>query len=742
MMDCTFLFKIRLALMSSVAVSALLALPASAQQAPAGSAVELQQVDVVAEGAGSGTATGAVNGYVATRSTTGSKSNTPIIAIPQAVSVVGQQEIEDRNAQTVDEALRYTAGVAAQTYGPDPDTDWFYIRGFQATQTGVFLDGMQLYSYGFGGFQIDPFLLERIEVLKGPASVLYGGSNPGGIINLVSKRPTGEPFGFVETGINNWGNGYGQMDVGGASEDKDWTYRITGKMSGGDQFTDYSKDLKGTIMPQVTWKPSEETKVTAYAILSALDQVHVGGGFLPYVGTVRRAPFGRIDPQAFYGEPSLDDQKRTQAMFGYEWEQDIGAWTFNQSARYGTMRGSQVGPYGYGYYNAETAPYGNALEPTGPDNLMYRIGFKEHTEVNTFTTDNRIRRAFDTGPVNHSLLLGVDYKYFNIDQVQASGGATPISITDPVYGVPQGKPSVYLDQDLTQHQVGTYVQDQLRFGDGWIVTLNGRYDYVHQESRSPADLPYSPTFDTHDEALSGRAGIAYEFDNGVTPYFSAATFFNPIFDVNYVTDGADRPFKPEEGYQFEGGVKYAPTFMDALITASGFHIVKQNVLTPRPTAIDPTAQDQLGEVTSTGFEIEGKANITENWRVLGSFTAYDLETTKDTRRELIGKTPIVAPEMLASGWVDYTVKDGAFEGVSVGGGVRYVGPSYADALNAYKVPGATLFDAALRYEKNGWGAAINVNNIFDKVYVKSCNGISGCGYGDTRTITVSAHYKW
>lgn len=691
---------------------------------------------------GAGPGIGPVNGYVPVETTTGSKSATPVTAIPQSVSVVGREELNDRKALKVDEALLYTAGVSAQTFGPDPDTDWFFIRGFQATQTGVFLDGLPLYAYGFGGFQIDPFTLERLEVLKGPASVLYGGSNPGGIINLVSKRPVDEPFGYFEAGINNWGNGYGALDFGDAIDPgRKWSYRVTGRIAGGDQFTDYSEDFKGVIVPQLTYRPSDATRLTLHGHYSALDQIHIGGGFLPYVGTVVPASFGRIDRQAFLGEPSIDNQERQQRMVGYEFEHRLApGLSVVSNARYGNMTGSQIGPYGFGYFGPD-APFGDRMFPLPPDNLLYRIGFEENTEVNTFLADNRVQAHFRTGAVTHDALVGVDYKYFNIDHVQASGGATPISVTDPVYGAPQGPTSVYLDQDLTQHQVGLYAQDQLRFGGGWLVTLNGRYDFVDTESVSAPGLLFSPTYKDDEDALSGRAGLAYEFANGLTPYVSAATFFNPVIGANPAPPiGAGDAFEAETGYQYEAGIKYRPTFVDALLTASVFDITRRNVQSPDPT--NAFLQVQLGEVTSTGFEFEGKANLTENLKVLASYTVYDLETTKDTRPTYVGKTPIIVPETLAAIWIDYTFDTGLLDGWSVGAGVRYTGRSWADYENTHKVPDVAVVDAALRYEQDTWGVALNVTNLFDEAYVKSCQGISGCGYGDSRTITLAPHVRW
>lgn len=727
---------------------------AFAQQASSSGegAVALDTISVESE---QQTGIGPVNGYVATQTTTGMKTDVPIIEIPQSVSVIGRDEIDDRKALKVDEALRYTAGVHSSPYGgPDPDTDWFYIRGFNATQTGIFLDNLSLYSYGFGGFQIDPFLLERIEVLKGPASVLYGGSSPGGLVNLVRKRPQEGRFGYVETGINNFGNAYFSFDINDTFAAADplskdmatkapavvtdpvWLYRLTGRIAGGDQHTDYSHDFRGVFMPQLTYRPSQQTEITVYAQIAALDQVNVGGAFLPYYGTVKNASFGKIKRDAYFGEPGLDNSRYTQFLLGYEFKHEFeNDWTFNSSSRYGYLNKREIGPYPYGYLDPNTG-WGNNPQPMTPDNLLYRIGFEGISGVNSFATDNHVRREFKTGAIEHDFIAGVDYTLYRLDNEQASGGATPISATNPIYGMPQGPTFVYMDQKLTQQQLGGYLQDQMRFGGGWIATLNGRYDYLNTESVSPATLMFSPNYKTHDSAFTGRAGLAYEFSNGVVPYVAVSSFFNPVVGVSATNTG----FKPEEGYQYEAGIKYQPTFLDALITASVFQITRQNVTVPDVNNI--FFDTQLGEVRSTGFELEAKANVTKNFRLIGSLTVMDMEITDDTNPLLIGNEPMLVPNVMASAWADYKFDEGHLKGVSVGAGVRYIGPSWVDDENTLKVSSATLFDAAIRYEKDNWGVALNVNNIFDTVYVAGCQGISGCGYGDSRTMTLSAHYKW
>jgi iron complex outermembrane receptor protein len=699
-------------LMAGVAILAVSAPFASlAQEQPT------QLKPIVVEG-DKETATGPVDGYVAKETTTGSKSDTPINEIPQSISVIGREELDDRGVTNkVDEALRYTPGVLAQPFGLDPDTDWVYIRGFDATQTGMFLDGLNLYSYGFGGFQIDPYFLERVEVLKGPSSVLYGASDPGGIVNMISKRPTGEKLLSTEVGINNFGNAYFGFDAGDALKDG-FSYRVTGKVAGGDGETDYSHDFRGAIMPQVSWSADDTSKVTVWGYYSALDQVHTGNGFYPYEGTVKSASFGKIDPKSFYGEPDLDKGTYQQTMLGYEVEHELeNGIKLTQNVRYGHLNKHEVGPYLYGYTD-ETMTQFN------------RIAFEGQTKVDTVAVDNRVNGQFETGPINHDLTVGLDYKFYRLDQVQACCGATPISVLNPVYGDTERGNFVYLDQVLTQQQLGIYAQDQMRFGGGWIATLNGRYDVVKTES--DAKIGYS--YESDDQAVSGRAGLAYEFANGITPYVSAATFFNPI-----IGSSATAPIEPEDGYQFEAGVKYEPTFVDGVFTASVFQITKNNF-----TVTDPATflQSQIGQVRSTGVELEAKVNLNDSWKMLASASYQNLEMTKHVDQTLVGNHPYLIPDVTAAMWLDYTLPENLVDGVSVGAGLRYQGRSWADYANTLRVPDALLADAGIRYQKNGLSVSLNVTNLFDKQYVAGCQGALTCGYGQGRTFLLKVGKAW
>lgn len=709
------------ALACGTAAIALLA-PLAAVAQSVGEATRLEEIRVEQGGAASA-ATGVepVQGLVAKSTRTGSKSAATLREIPQSVTVVGREEIDAQSPQKIDEALRYVAGVNPSTYGTDSDTDWLFIRGFQADQTGVFLDGLSLHQSGFGTFLVDPFFLERIEVIKGPSSALYGGANPGGFVNYISKRPTDEPLRYVETGINSFGNAYLGLDFGDRlGSDDVVNYRLTGKISGGGWETDKAKDFRGTIAPSLTWKPDEGTSFTILSSYQHIDLTHTSTGFLPYVGTVVDAPgVGRIPRDLFYGEPDFDTYDRQQAMIGYEFEHTFdNNWTVRQNLRYASVSLEEDGLYG----NGITA------------GMLNRFRFGHDTDVGLFAVDNQLEGEFSTGALDHDLLLGLDYRNYNIDQTQAAGGAASINPLNPVYGTIPGALGTYLDQDLSKSQLGLYAQDQIKFGGGWIATFNGRYDFVSTDLEDHITAANSVEGD--EGKFTGRAALAYEFANGLTPYVSYSTSFNPT-----TTTGADgKLLKSETGEQWEAGVKYQPGFMDAIITAAYFDITRQNAAAPDPS--NPLFQAALGEVRSRGFETSVQANVTPALKVIGALTYLNMEVLSETDSTPAGNTPIQVPDLTASLWLDYAFQGGALEGLSVAAGVRHIGKSWADQANTLEVPSATLVDAAIRFEKDNWAIALNASNLFDKEYVASCKGAGSCGYGAGRTFMLKASTSW
>jgi len=673
-------------------------------------------LDEIVVEAGGDTATGLTT-------SAGSKMAVAVTRVPQSVSVVSREQLDNIPGGTtkVDENLRYSAGVSTQTYGTDADTDWYFIRGFQAEQSGMFLDGLPVYQTAFGTFLNDPFLLESVEVLKGPASVLYGGVNVGGIVNMVSKRPTGERLRYTETGINSFGNAYAGFDIGDGNDEGNLAYRLTGKVSGGGWETDEAEDLRGVVQGSVRISPTADTDVTLYGTYQNVDLTHTSTGFLPYEGTVVDRPgVGRIPRDFNFGEPDADIYERQQATIGYELDHDInGDWTIKQNVRYSRVSLDEEFAYPYAW---------ELLTPTA----LTRTNFAHDTVASSFNADTRIEGQFETGPLQHEFLAGFDYKNFHLDQVQSSGSVSPLDVLNPVYGLPLGPLSPYIDNEISLQQAGLYVQDQIAL-DRFIATLNGRYDWIETE----LDDQMAGTVANADHgAFSGRVGLAYEFDNGLTPYVSYATSFNP----NLIPDSTGGLFEPETGRQWEVGVKYEPTFIDGLITASFFDLTRENVVDQVPGSW-PAVYEQIGETSVRGAELEAQVNLGD-FKVLGALTYLEAEVLNSTGSVPVGNSPTQIPQLTASLWVDYTIPEGMLQGVTIGAGVRYLGESWANAANTLEVPAATVFDAGLRYDQDDWGVALKVSNIFDEAYVSSCKAVDNCGYGAGRTATLTLHKSW
>jgi len=720
----------RIKLWSLLATTALgapnLLTEAAFAQANAPSAAEIQLETVVVTGQAE-SATGPVNGYVATRTTSGSKTDTPILETPQAVSVVGREQIEEQGAQSVVEATRYSPGIRSETYGDDPRSDWFLIRGFTAQETGYYLDSLQLFSTSFATFKLEPYGLERIEILRGPSSVLYGGTNPGGIINAVSKRPPMVPSRQIEVGVNSYGNAYGAFDLGGPvtveGNGSQLYYRIVGLGRIGDTQVNFTEDNRVFIAPSLTWKPSDDTTLT---VLGSYQKDDTNGqNFLPYVGTVVSAPFGRIPTSLFTSNPGFDTFKREQAMIGYQFEHSFNdAWTVRQNLRYNSLSIDYISLYGGGY----------VTPPTANNAQLVRYNFVTTPQADLFSVDNQIEAKFGSGPLQHTLLLGLDFKRYSIEDEQGFEAGPALDLLNPVYTPATPTLSRYNLSNTTQTQLGAYVQDQVKV-DRFTLVLSGRQDWVNTDLTDRL-FPAS-NWEGDESKFSGRVGLVYTTDIGLAPYASYSRSFNPIIGINNATR---RPFEPETGEQVEVGLKYQPVGMQSFIGVSLFDLTRQNILTTDPNT--PLFSVQTGEVRSRGAEFEVNASLMEGLNLIGSYTVYDLETTKDLNPANVGLLPTGVPETFGSLWLNYTVQEGTFKGFGVGAGVRFVGESYADAANTLRVPSYTLADAALHYERDDWRIVLNVSNLFDEEYVSSCSTETSCFYGDRRRATLSASYKW
>jgi iron complex outermembrane recepter protein len=709
---------------------------------PAEATIQLEQISVSGQGNGgvspvpAGTPvravespTGPVNGFVATRSATATKTNTPLIETPQSITVVGREQIDVQKAQTLTQATQYAAGLYSGTFGADSRLDYFTLRGFVASDYGLYRDGLQLLNYGFAYFRTDTFGLERIEVLRGPAAVLFGAGTPGGLINQVTKRPPLDPLRYIEVGGGAFGQGgfgYTAFDLGGpAGPDGHWFYRLTGSGRVGGNQVEGAPEDRGYIAPAFTYKPDGATKFTFLSSVQ-YDNAAVTANFLPYSGTVRPNLSGlRIPRSLNVGDVGLNTFRREQAYIGYEFEHAFNeTWTFRQNLRYSyvdSFQNSYIGQLGYS---------------DAAETRLGRYQFRDSARAALFQVDNQAEARFSDGFFRHNLLLGLDYKNYNLHDNQASTFPGPdLSILFPVYGQRVASPTPYLINANSFNQLGLYAQDQIKLTDQLSLVLGLRQDFADNRIRNLL-TPSSPTGGRSDNALTYRTALIYNFDFGLAPYVSYSTSFQPQIGTAFSGAG----FRPETGNQIEGGVKFEPPGQGYFLTLAGFEINRQGVLVPDPA--NAFFSIQSGSQRSTGFEAQLNVTLAEGLNAVAAFTTYDLVTTKDADPARIGRTPVNIPETFASAFFDYTIPVGELRGFGFGGGVRYVGRSFADVPNTLKVSDYVLFDAQVHYNIDNWRLALNATNIADRRFVSSCQSAVSCFYGDARRVVASVSYKW
>lgn len=670
-------------------------------------------------------ATGPVDGYVATSSATATKTGTPLIETPQSISVITADQMEAQAVENLAQALRYTPGVTGELFGLDNRCYGTMIRGFSGIDdTSYYRDSLQLKGAAFASFcTLDPYGAERIEVLRGPASVLYGQGEPGGIINYVSKRPTDKPFHEVELAYGNYNHYEGRFDLSDkVTQNGKLKYRLTGVGIDSDTQIDHVDYDRFFVAPSFTWQPNADTTLT---ILTNYQYDDTGWTiqFYPAEGTLFRNPNGKIHSNRFTGEPDFDYYKNTQYSAGYLFEHNLTeAMTVRQNLRYAHLDNSQRGVFGFGL---------------DPDKRTYnRYGDGGESEVNAWNVDNQLQTKVSTGPLAHTFLLGLDYQNYRLSDkgLAFDGPSLAIDIFDPVYGEPLTFVGLYQDTDVKLTQTGVYLQDQISLNDKWFLQLGGRRDFARSNT---LDHRSSSTTRQADEATTGRAGLVHLFDNGFAPYASYSESFAPTLD----TDIFGNPFAPETGQQYEAGIKYEPLWMkNALITFSAFDLTKQNVLTSDPN--DPLNQIQTGEINSRGLEFETVASLDWGLDLRAAYTYLDVEIAASNDGTQ-GNTPYGVPTHSASLWADYTMQRGQLAGFGFGGGVRYVGETWGDDANTFKVPSVTLFDAVIHYDWNSFRFALNAQNVFDKEYIASCFAFEfGCFYGERRQVLGSLRYRW
>ena len=719
-------------LMASTVVFAFSMPDAVLAQDPASTTLQTITID-----AGGESPKGPDKGIVAKRSLSGSKTDTSLRETPQAVSVVTRDQMDAQGVNTVAEALRYTPGVHSDPSGYDIRYDWLQIRGFNAYGT-MWLDGLLMPGdpANYATPTVNPFALERVDVIKGPASVLYGSAVPGGLVNQVSKRPQETAHNEVGFQTSSHGGLQGTLDMTGPlTGDGEWLYRIVALGKNMGTQVDREREKQLMLAPSLTWQPSDQTSLTLYGYYQKDRPESFNPRFYPAAGTL--LPHPHMIPRDFYlGDPNADTFERDFFTLGYEFEHEFNeTWTVRQNLRYGRsdqyMFLARVSPGGWPDPSAWADPH-----------TLKRTTRRSEDGLSNFNVDTQAEARFDTSALDHTLLLGLDYLRATSSRSFGDGAAPPLDLLNPQYGgVPIALPAITDSTLQKQQQVGLYLQDQIRY-DNWVGTFGLRYDMSDIDSRNR--MTGAPAVTTRDQELTWRAGLTYLFDNGLAPYASYSTSFLPALG----TDVTGKAFKAQTAEQYEIGFKYEPPEGRGMIGVSLFDLTLQNALTWDNNVF---AYAQVGEQRVRGIEVEGKYELTPQLDILAAYAYSNSEITKSSDPVELGREMLLLPEHQASLWLAYRPE--TIEGLSLSAGVRAMSSYQTDFtyLPQLRIPGRALVDigaeydfSALNKDFSGTKLRINVTNLFDKAYVSHCLGETGssCNYGAGRAITASLKYSW
>lgn len=684
-----------------LAILPLMLLGSGAVQAEA---VELPKVEVTAGDVDK-------NGYIALeKQPQVGKLNVPVQDTPYSIEIVDQEFIKDTGAKTVQDALLYSSGVYSGAFGLDTRGDWAKVRGINAS---FYLDGLRQLYGSYNSVRTNVYALESIEVLKGPSSVLYGQGELGGIVNSVSKLPKGKQQGEIWAQYGSFNRKQLAFDITGpATDDGKLLYRVVGLERDSETQVDHVDDDGFLIAPSLTWRPTDETSFTVL-FNRQMNTGQVSAQFLPQSGTLDRGSLGYIGSETFVGEPGWDkyDREKTEVtlLFDHSFNDN---WSFSTTARY--TESSTV--------NREhwvTIPQ----IPDANGNVARTI-YTADAETRIFNLDARLQGAFDLGVTRHHVAIGFDrqdalWEQDNYFYGYGLGGV--INVYGPQYGNLQDgviSPSDRPDNEI--RQVGVYVADHMEIGPV-VISAALRRDWAKNTQLAVS----GPNTSSDENETSGRVGLMYRFDNGLSPYVS----YSEAFTMNLGTDGtaAAGTLKPTTGVQREYGVKYLSPDRSLAVTAAYFDIEQQNRIANGETP---------GGVRQTGGVIDGwELQANKRWKQFETQLSYTHLDAMDDSSNV--RLPYVAEE-LVSWW------NKLYIGTHwrVGAGIRYIGDNVGFGGEP-TVPSETLYDAMLGYSYKSWDFILDAKNLTDVEYVSWCRSEGAdCGYGERRNITANVRYQF
>ncbi|MFQ4143526.1 TonB-dependent siderophore receptor [Chlorogloeopsis sp. ULAP02] len=652
--------------------------------------------------------TGEQGGYRVEEASTATKTDTPLRDIPQSIQVIPREVLKDQGTVRVQDALQNVSGSTNAGYYQG-FSEYLALRGFRAN---VFRDGIRSYQ-DYGGL-IETADIERLEVLKGPASVLFGDAPPGGLVNLVTKQPLAQPFYSFEGTVGSFSTYRGAIDLSGPLNDsRSILSRFNALYENAGSFRDFVNSERVFLAPKFKFALGANTNLTIDG--SWLQETRTADDGTVAIGN-RPADLPR---ERFLGEP-FQDVEVNVTNFSYLFDHKFSdQWSIRNTFRAQFVNLER-------YY-----PLRDSLdEETGE---LSRLKYFSQRRDNAYSVQTDVVGKFSTGSIKHQLLLGFDYTKITEDGTFGDFEPYPsINIFNPVYARLEYPKRDILNifRDDTLDKYGFYIQDQIEIIPQLKFLAGGRFD-IFEQNRTVRNLGEErEEFFQSDSNFSPRLGIVYQPSQNISLYASYATSFEPSFGQSRNGDG--EPFKPETGRQFEVGVK-ADITRNLSATLALYDLRKQNVTVDDPNSADPNDQIQTGEQTSRGIEFDIAGEITPGWKVIASYAYIDAFISKDTT-DLEGRRRDNIPEHAASLWTTYEIQQGGLQGLGFGLGLFFVGDRFGDLDNSYVLPSYVRTDASIFYRRNNWRAALNIRNLFDKTYFTGSEGSRlGVYYGEPLT---------
>ncbi|MBD1908989.1 MULTISPECIES: TonB-dependent siderophore receptor [unclassified Leptolyngbya] len=651
----------------------------------AGTTVEADAIQIVV--------TGEEDGYNPSESTA-TRTNTPLRDVPASVQVVPQQVLEDRQVNQLEEGVRTVAGVTPNTSSVS-FADGFTIRGFGLNNSDILRNGLRDATSGQTSANLSN--VERLEILRGPASVLFGSGSPGGVLNIITEQPQPDAAYEVELTLGSYEFFRPAFDLTGPlTDDRALLYRLNASYESGESFVDFVETERWFIAPVVQWAIGSDTTLTLETEYQSDRQPNYRG--LPARGTVLDNANGEIPLDRNISEPDRDFINNRIWRLGYDLQHRFSEdWAVRNAFR-------------ASFFSYEQDSYFPAgLEPD--DRTLNRGATTGSSSTDSFSLTTEVTGNFETGTIGHQILVGFDLYREDLYENEFSIFDFPsLDLFDPDYGGEAGATTFRIDNSTVTEFAGLFIQDQITLLDNLKLVLGGRLDFVEQTQEDfLADTETSQS----DEAFSPRIGLVYQPIEPLSLYASFSRSFNPV-----VGRGFDNQlFEPERATQYEIGAKFDITDQFSA-TLALFDITRTNVLTSDPR--DPNFSIQTGEQQSQGIELNVAGQILPGWNIVAGYALTDARVTEDNLIEE-GNQLNNVPRNSASLWTTYEIQSGGLQGLGFGLGLFYVGEREGDLGNTFELPDYLRTDAAIFYRRDRLRLGLNFENLFDIDYYETAD---------------------